>query len=639
TTSDSSAREYSSTNVQVKGIDESDIVKNDGKYIYTISQNRLMIIDAFPAENAKIVSEIEIFDNKSSTYTQYDSASKDYIMKTTYYNSFKLKDLFIFEDKLVIFAENSKDIYKISKYNFMPYQTYETITNILIYDINDKANPKQINNFSVSGSYFNARLIEDNIYLISKEYLNLYGGIDFPMPRIYLDNKVMPINDIFYYDISSSMEFNTISSFSLNNLDDIKTSSFLLGYGTTLYVSNNNIYIAHEKTYEIDQFKQFEIVLFPLFDTQTQNTLKIHLDNKNIDEITSITENYFNGLSEKERTEFIEKMEKNSEDFYSSIEAERRKTIIHKFEINGLEVSLKAKGEIEGHLLNQFSLDESNNYLRVASSTMFWSRKDGSISYNNVYVLDNEMKIVGKIEKLAEDERIYSTRFIQDKLYMVTFKQVDPLFVIDLEDPKNPKVLGELKIPGFSEYLHPFKENYLIGIGKDTKESEWGGITTTGVKISLFDISEFNNPRELDNFIIPETYSYTEVSHNHKAFLLDERNDILVLPLRIDLNSNPNNYNERDFFLGAYVFDLKENKINNIAKISHLEKSLGYSYYWNSPHAITRALYMDDNLYTISESKIVASKIPKFEKITEIDLKYIEEDIIYPYYGEESRNM
>ena len=123
--------------------------------------------------------------------------------------------------------------------------------------------------------------------------------------------------------------------------------------------------------------------------------------------------------------------------------------------------------------MNQYSMDEYNNDLRVATTVNAWVSQ-GNMNYNNVYVFDSGMNVIGKVENIAENESIYSTRFMGDRLYMVTFQRIDPFFVIDLSSPTSPKVLGELKIPGYSQYLHPYNENFIIGIGKDTGENQWG---------------------------------------------------------------------------------------------------------------------------------------------------------------------
>ena len=260
--------------------------------------------------------------------------------------------------------------------------------------------------------------------------------------------------------------------------------------------------------------------------------------------------------------------------------------------------------------------------------------------YNNVYVLDDKLEIVGKLEAIAPDERIYSTRFIGDRLYLVTFKRVDPLFVIDLSNPENPEILGELKIPGFSDYLHPYDENHIIGVGKETEGNEWGGVSVKGVKLALFDVSDVKNPRQIDAYEIGEAGTDSEALRDHKAFLFDKKKNILVIPVT-EVKSKPYydprlGYYRQSYWQGVYVFSITpEEGFEVKGKITHNEgeEERDY-YYYGSPNAVRRALYMDDVLYTVSAIKIKANDIDDIDnELKEIKLpfekvKYYE----YPWY-------
>ena len=147
-------------------------------------------------------------------------------------------------------------------------------------------------------------------------------------------------------------------------------------------------------------------------------------------------------------------------------------TVIYKFELKDGKIGTAVQGEVPGTIINQFSMDEHNNTFRIATTTGdMWM----NTSKNNVYILDEDLKVLGKLEGLAEGERIYSTRFAGDRMYMVTFRQVDPLFVIDTSNPRAPELKGMLKIPGYSTYLHMVDENHILGFGYDTEVNQWGG--------------------------------------------------------------------------------------------------------------------------------------------------------------------
>ena len=169
-------------------------------------------------------------------------------------------------------------------------------------------------------------------------------------------------------------------------------------------------------------------------------------------------------------------------------------------------------------------MDEDNGYFRIATTRdrdYIYNMEDRveTSSYNNLYILDDNLQTVGSVENLAEGERIYSVRFMQDRAYIVTFKQIDPLFVIDVGNVRNPKVLGFLKIPGYSSYLHPYDDHTLIGLGKDTKENDSGRVTTAGIKLSLFDVTDPATPQELDSIVMGDSGSSSLALDDHRAFL------------------------------------------------------------------------------------------------------------------------
>ncbi len=248
----------------------------------------------------------------------------------------------------------------------------------------------------------------------------------------------------------------------------------MLGYSNTLYVSENNIYIAYRKNVPYNDYRErsqerFFSVVVPLLPRDMQDKINSYNENPQLDayqkweQIAVSLEEYYNSLDKDDLRDITRDIEEAIGEYEAKLEAERAKTIIHRIEIDAGRIEHKAKGEVFGDLLNQFSMDEFEENLRVATTTTLWTRQS-TVQYNNVYVLNEGMNTIGKIEKIAPDERIYSTRFLGNRLYMVTFKRVDPLFVIGLDNPQKPEVLGELKIPGFSDYLHPYDATHIIGI-------------------------------------------------------------------------------------------------------------------------------------------------------------------------------
>ena len=603
-----SADEYSQTNVQVQGVDEADFIKNDGKYIYMISQDKLIIVDAYPAKDADIISKTEIEGYPSQ--------------------------LFLNGDKLVVFTQKDEEEMAVSPYTFVPEPRYVQRTHALLYDIEDRENPKLLEDFEFSGTYDQARMIGDHVYLITKEYVYWYDGGIPPMPLVKASGTVIAYPDIYYFDTpEQDRVFHTVASLNIET-EEVNAETFLMGYSNTIYVSENNLYITYQKSYpwyaryESDRF--FDVVV-PLLPSGIQNKLNGLDPQEDSQEITEVLEEMYNRMTESEKKALVEEIRDAIEEYEWEQELERRKTVIHKIALDDGDIEYEAKGEVPGYLHNQFSLDEYDDNLRVATTFESYNR-NGEVIYNNVYVMNEDMELVGELEHLAKDERIYSTRFMGDRLYMVTFQRIDPLFVIDLSDPEDPEVLGELKIPGFSDYLHPYDETHLIGIGKETGSNEWGGISTKGVKIALFDVSDVKNPELIDSVEIGKQGSDSEALQDHKAFLFDKERNLLVIPIREVLNSydvDRYGYSRQRVWQGAYAFTVTLDGIKERGKVTHFEGDQDYDYYWwQYPSSIRRSLFMDDVLYTISSEKIMMNDIDSLEDINDVDLPYKRE--VYP---------
>ncbi|MCX8162465.1 MAG: beta-propeller domain-containing protein, partial [Candidatus Bathyarchaeota archaeon] len=320
---------------------------------------------------------------------------------------------------------------------------------------------------------------------------------------------------------------------------------------------------------------------------------------------------------------------------------EEASSSIYRIAMDGLKLEAKASTEVPGIVLNQFSMDEYNGYFRVATSTQGFVRiltrsNTGEIELStNVYVARVEdMSIIGRLEGLAPGENMYSARFVGDRCYLVTFKKVDPLFVIDLSDPYNPRVLGYLKIPGYSDYLHPYGGGYLIGIGKETVEAEEGDFAWyQGVKISLFDVRDVSSPVEIGKYVIGDRGTDTPVLRDHKALLVDYRNNLVILPIleaKIDLdlyggdNPPPYAYGE-PVWQGVYVLRISDAGIEYVGRITHIDNvkpngKMEEKLWMYSELFINRAIYIDDILYTISDGRIKMNSLSGLSEIAILDI-------------------
>ncbi|MBI2546496.1 beta-propeller domain-containing protein [Candidatus Woesearchaeota archaeon] len=647
------AEDYSQTNVQVSGVDEADIVKNDGKYIYLVSQDKFIIADAYPAEEAKVVSTIKLAGRP--------------------------RDLLLNNDRVAIISDVDAIVYTIPEFDFMPRERYTQNTEILVYDISDKANPKLLKNYTMTGSYFESRMIDDHVYLVAKEQA-FYSPGPIPLPAVRESGRLIAQPDIYYFDnVEQNYVYHTVASFNIAELDEeMQAKSFLMGYSNTLYVSPSAMYIAYQKNlpyYYSEDYAQerFYAVVVPLLPGDVQAKIQAIKDDASLStrekgqKISEILEEMYNAMSEGEKQQLIEKIEAAYADYETKQQLERMKTVIHKITIAGGAIEYAAKGEVPGMLLNQFSLDEHESKLRVATTTEIYRQipvtkvqsdaTEGSAGkadaiastsiirpmppmesrfeqYNNVYVLDEGMKIIGKLEDIAPDERIYSTRFMGDRLYMVTFKRIDPLFVIDMSNAEQPEVLGELKIPGYSDYLHPYDESHVIGIGKETKDNEWGGVSVKGVKVALFDVSDVSKPKQIGSVEIGEQGTESEALHEHKAFLFDKKRNLVILPITESKQSRI--YDEKlgyykwQVWQGAYVLHVSPDGVAVKGKISHRDGEEDAVYY-GSPYAVRRSLYIGTALYTVSASKIQMNDIESLEKLNELQLPF-EKERYYDYW-------
>jgi hypothetical protein len=270
-------------------------------------------------------------------------------------------------------------------------------------------------------------------------------------------------------------------------------------------------------------------------------------------------------------------------------------------------------------------MDEFGGYFRIATNIGGTALN----SSNNLYILDDNMEIVGKVEGIAPSERIYSTRFMGSKAYMVTFRTVDPLFVIDVSDPRNPMVLGELKIPGYSDYLHPYSDTLLIGFGKDTAE-ENDIAFDQGMKIAMFDVSDVSNPKELFYTIIGDRGTDSPLLRNHKALMFDRNRSLMAFPITVTRIS-PQDYDPnivwtygRFEFQGAHVYDIDlERGFVKRGEITHMGPTQQNADYWNfgdPDKVLDRIIYIGDTLYTTSDFLVKATNLADMQDIAEVEL-------------------
>ncbi|MDC4230816.1 MAG: beta-propeller domain-containing protein [Nitrosopumilus sp.] len=612
--------DYSTTNVQVENVDEPDYLKNDSKYVYIVSRNTLSIIDAYPAESAKLILKIAL-----DIESQY------------------IENMFLNGDRLVIFYNGQSDDEIIPQFDFMPRRSYSSVTHALIIDISDKENPTILKDYSIDGYFKDARMIGDYAYFVTN------SNIDHQYPRlpVIMDDSVRIMTpDAFYFDnVEQFSNFNTLTAIDIFG-DTINSETFLMGYTGAFYVSKDNFYLTYQQNmpfgfYEDSSQNRFFDVIVPLLPNNIQDEIKLIQNDSSLNsssqwiKISELMQKSYNEMNKDDKEKLFEKIREALNEYDTKIQEETRKTIIHKISIDDDKIEYIAKGSVPGRLLNQFSMDENGDRFRVATTTEIYTQYEGTIRSNAVYVLDEELNIVGELDQIAPDESIFSARFIGDRLYLVTFQQIDPFFVIDLSTD-TPKILGELKIPGFSNYLHPYDEEHIIGVGRDTKEIENGRVQQLGIKIALFNVADVNNPKVADEIIIGDSSAHSEALHNHKAFFFDKTRGVLSIPVIGDEDSLSDvsskmfapDYNR---WSGFYVFDLdSSNGFDLKGTVTHSGED---SRYYGMGSA--RTFYIDDVLYTASDEYLKMNSFEGLEDINSIKLEntgkfieYLEEEII-----------
>jgi inhibitor of cysteine peptidase len=589
--------DYSQTNVQVAGVDEPDFVKNDGRYIYVISGTTLAIVDAYPATSASVISKTELEDSP--------------------------REIFINGDRLVLLKSGSEEVasteeqpvpVSAGKMAMMPprYPYYRSapVTHAVFYDISDRAHPKVVKDFTIDGDYINARMIGDTVYLLSRESVYPYDD-RIIVPAIRENAKIVATPDVYYFDNPEMQyDFTTVTSFDVRNGVTKDAKTYLVGSGNIVYVSPDAMYVSYQKYHNI--YRPMRAMVEPAINVVQESFGPA----AGISKVSApVLVDNFNTMSESDKQAVIAEMKSGEQEAILKREIDQSTTIIHKIGINNGAITYLAKGEVPGYLKNQFAMDEYGGNLRVATTSDVWTNR-GQYEYNNVFVLDSAMKTIGSLTHIAEQEKIYSTRFIGDRLYMVTFKRIDPFFVIDLSTPSSPKILGKLKIPGYSDYLHPYDKNHIIGIGKETTTNDWGGVSTKGVKLALFDVSDVEHPKQLDKVEIGDSGTDSAALTDHRAFLFDKNKNLLVIPVRVVKQIDTSGKyigDQQRIWYGVYVFGLTpETGFVLKGTIEH-NTTGGYSWY-GSPFDVKRSLYIGDTLYTLSQKQILANSLTQINK-------------------------
>lgn len=487
--------DYSETNIQEQGVDEGDIVKTDGTYIYILREDMSLAIVEAASGNPKVVSITDLPQK----------------------NSGAIHEMYLDSDNLhVILTETITEL-KNETDTYYTHTSRQTV--LLTYDISDKANPTISGQITQEGAYSDSRKNGQYIYLFTRYTPDICETYEESTVAPLINGTAADASDFYLPETLTDNACLVISSVDTAVPDEIYDCKILVSGTSFFYVSQNNIYIANEN--------------------------------------------------------------------YST---EHLTTELTKFHYEDGIISGVAAASVKGYLNNSFSLNEYDSYLRVVST---YSNEDLE-EENALFILDENLNQVSSIENLAEGETIRSARFFEDTGYFVTFRQTDPLFSVDLSDPANPQILGELKVSGFSSYLHFYGEDQLLGIGYEANE-ETGA--TTGIKLSMFDISNPANVTEINRYVIPNI-TWCPAIEDYKAILVQPEKNLIGF--YCDNRYLVFSYDKKEGFTQELVYDFFSDNLT------------GQADYYNM-----RGLYIEDMLYLTGNYFVVTFDMNhNFEKLT-----------------------
>ena len=526
---------YSDTNVRENGVGEADIVKTDGKNIYTLCRSVV-------------------------TITAIDNGSMEKLASIEQDAERYVEDIYVQDDKLVLFGTlgrqvgNSEDSEAYDGY-------YENNTYVQVYDISDPSNPKEIGNMEQSGGYNTSRIVDGYVYVLSQFHPyedNVTARDLWYIPEV--QGKSIEAENIYMPQEAEGNEYTIITAFSLDDPSEKTDSKAVFGYSDVCYVSENNIYIT-SNYYE---------------DSDVSRTLIRKI---------SYTDGKLAGVAQT-------KIKGMLNDSFSIDEYEGNLRLVTTIDEIYSNDDIMPLNETADETADKNGTTDKSDASKVTEKAVAENVKDAVPGTNSLYVLNDKLEIIGSIHNLAKDETIYSARFMGDTGYFVTYRQVDPLFSVDLSDPENPKILGELKIPGFSEYLHPYGDGKLLGIGRDVSED---GFTTEGVKLSMFNVTDPSNVTEENKYTIEESYG-TDVGYNYKGVFVDVQKNLFGFVTYHD-----------GVTYQLYTYDEAEGFKEVMSRqLSGYEGS--------------RGLYIGDVFYLVSGNMIESYSMNGFEKMDDIVL-------------------
>ena len=606
-----SATEYSETNVQVAGVDEADFIKNDGSYIYMLANGKLRIVDAWPPEQATEIAAFDVegipkklfvHDNRAFIYS-----SLERIRQNNYYGNF------------FYFSNRDKECTYGYDCDFTGDGRELKVT---VLDISDVTNPRLIREMHFSGAYLNSRRIGNAVYSVVIFPEAQITGLKYDLDDREWTNQMCQRDDQSAVEITAEItaKFEALKAENRERIQSADLSEWLpsvkdLRYNGVPPQENASPFANCDNFYQSGQKdgKSFlAIISTEINGTAPLNATTIIGKPGAVYASTSAMYVASRHSQNQVWTPWF---------FAGDVNIEEASTI-HKFNLTNEPPASQyaGSGVVKGRVLNQFSMDEFNGFFRLATTS---GHLPDPRTHSTISILEqqaNELVVVGKIDEIAPTEDIRSARFMGDKGYIVTFKKTDPLFVFDLADPYQPKIAGELKIPGFSTYMHRLDANHLLTIGYDA-DDQGDFAWFTGIMLQIFDVTDMTKPALTHKEVIGSRGSTSEAATNHLAFNYFGSKGLLAIPMTICEKDKYSDYGGRygDLmtFSGLLVYKVNADDgfklvggVPHIAPESQDNYRRACSNWWTQSNSyVKRSIFMDDYVFSITEDTIKANRM------------------------------
>jgi Beta propeller domain len=578
------ATQTSTTNNQVAGVDEADFIKNDNKYLYVVSGQHFRIIKAWPAAATQEVAKVKLEGTP--------------------------KKLVVTKDRALIYTSlgstsTSGGSYSRGEctYGYSCRFTGDgNPTLITVWDITDRKAPSLVRKIRLTGSYINARRVGSAVFTVLHS-----PGVAFPNLRYYPQNVgcggtlhfwlVTQAYEKLRAENTKIIQQTTLKDW-LPSVDDTIVKGASAGTTSKLLAGCKGFYRS-----SLSDGGEFTTLLALDMDRETPASSS-----------TIVSRPGAVYASGKALYMAVPHERSSGRGWYGSMRSVSEASTVHKFRLSpsSATAAYAASGVVKGRALNQFAMDEQDDFLRMATTS---GRVPASAVHSTLTVMQQRgltLDLVGQLDNLAPTEDIRSVRFAGDRGYVVTFKKTDPLFVFDLSQPRQPRVMAELKIPGFSTYMHMLDDKHLLTIGYDAND-QGSFAWFTGVMLQIFNVSDPKHPRLAHKHVIGTRGSSSAALNNHLAFNYFAPKDLLALPMTVcEGSSGGGSYGKTMTFSGLMVFDTTAASGFSLrGKVDHpAGKSISCSNWWtNAESQVERSVFMDDFVFSISRSAIKVNSL------------------------------